>query len=54
MIVVFLHQLNGTEIQFFVLYLKKGVQNKTKNEIYTPPKIRFFLLFMNKINGHEI
>ena len=52
MIVVFLYQSNGTEIHI----LSKGrcLKQTKKNETYTPPKIIFFLLSMNKINGHEI
>ena len=44
----------GNSIFCFVSKGRCSKQKKKKNETYTPPKIIFFLLFMNKINGHEI
>ena len=39
---------------FCILSKGRCLKQTKKNETYTPPKIIFFLLSMNKINGHEI
>ena len=39
---------------FCILSKGRCLKQTKKNETYTPPKIIFFLLSVNKINGHEI